>query len=122
MTWDLNLSPLVLQAAGAVQQKRTALHPAKLPAVQALRPDDVEQLAHLLLRVGEQWERQRLLRRELIVRGHGVARDADDVRSGLPEGGQQIAEILRFARATGSHVARIEIDDEPAAERVLEPP
>src|SRR5215469_5946505 len=103
MTWDLNFAPLLLQAAGAIEQECTALHSEKLPPVQALRPDDIEQTARLLLRVGEQRKGQRFLRCELVVRHDAVARDADDVCARLSESRDQVAEILRLARASGGH-------------------
>src|SRR5690348_2303769 len=111
MAGNLDVAPLLLQTAGAVYQERAALHPEILSAVQGFLPDHIEQLAHLLLGVGEQRKRKRFLRREAVVRGDAVARDADDGGVGLAERRGEIAEVLRLARAAGGHVARIEVDD-----------
>src|SRR5581483_3931686 len=51
---DFHLAPLVSQYALAVQQKGAALNSQKLPAVQALLLDDVEELTNLLVRVTQQ--------------------------------------------------------------------
>src|SRR5262249_41128835 len=56
VTRNLYLAPLPLQAPGAIQQKSAALHPQVFSAVKAFLLDDVEQLADLLLGVGEQGE------------------------------------------------------------------
>src|SRR6516165_628917 len=110
VTGNLHLAPLLRQPAGAVQQKSAALHPQILSAVEAFLFYDIEQLAHLFVRVRQQRKRQRFLGRELVVRGDRIARNTDDLGAGLAELRVQIAEVLGFPGTARGQVARVEVD------------
>ncbi len=70
--------------------------------------------------VGDERKRQVVLAAELLVRVGRIARDADDRAVLLAELRIEIAEILRFERAAGRHVLRIEVDDEWLSDEVGE--
>src|ERR1700734_1938213 len=89
---NLDFAPLSPQHPFGVDQERAAVDAEILPTVEAFLPDDIEELADLLLLVRQQRERQRFLGLEFLVAGDAVAGDADDLRAGLAEGGMQIAE------------------------------
>src|SRR6185437_1165443 len=54
--------------------------------------------------------------------GDAVAGDTDDLDPGFAEGRVQVAKVLRLARASRSHVLRVEIDHQGATRRILEAP
>src|SRR6516164_861087 len=66
VTRNLYLAPLPLQAPRAIQQESAALYPQVFSAVKAFLPDDIEQLADLLIGVGEQGEGKSLPDREFL--------------------------------------------------------
>jgi hypothetical protein len=68
-----------------------------------------EQLADLAVLVAQQFEAEGKFLAELLVRGHGVARDPVDAHPGAPEGSQQALEVLPLERAPWRVIARVEI-------------
>src|SRR5207249_5102436 len=72
------------------------------------------------LGIGEQRERQLVLRRELLVRFAAVRRDAEDDRAGLLDVLPPVAEAARLLRAPGRVVLRIEVEDDVLPREVLE--
>src|SRR6185369_6717270 len=73
---------------------------------------DAPRLADGAARIGEQRERQPMVRLEAGVRGGVVARDADHIGAGTREVLVLIAEAARFLRAAVGLVLRIEVDDQ----------
>src|SRR6185312_8444971 len=64
---NLHLAPFLPQHAFGVEEEGAALDAEILAAIEALLPDDIEQLAGLLLLVREQEEGQRLLDLEFLM-------------------------------------------------------
>src|SRR4029077_1863698 len=122
VTGNLYLAPLLPQPPAAVEQEGAALDAEILSAVQAFRFYDVEQPADALIGIGEEREGERFALRELVVRGGAVARYAHDLSARLAEGAVQVAEVLRFARTSRGHVARVEVDHQLPTGRVLQAP
>src|SRR5581483_12299116 len=122
VTWHLYLTPFVAQYALLIEQESAALDAEILFPIQTLLLDDIEELAELLLRVAQQGKGKLLLRHEFLVGRHAVARDANNLCAGFPEGGVQVTKVLAFAGAPGGHVLRMEVDDQLLAGRILEAP
>src|SRR5688572_15115235 len=110
-----HLAPLLPQHSAAVDQERAALDTHVLAAVHALLLPDSEQLAHFLVLVGEQVEREFHLVLELLVRRDAVGRNAEHHCAGFLERAVQIAERLALQRAPGRVVLRIEVQDQVLA-------
>src|SRR6478736_7639139 len=73
------------------------------------------ELANGTVGVGEQREREVVLLGELQVGVDGVRADPDDLRAGLGEVLEAVAEGARFLRAAGRVVLRVEVHDDPPA-------
>jgi hypothetical protein len=102
-----------------VEQKRRALNAHALLAVHVFFDDHAERIAELGVHVGKEPERDLVFRLELLVRGDGIAADADDDRALLLEVVGEIAELRSLVRTTRRIVFGIEIYDERLAEQVL---
>src|SRR5689334_17305058 len=109
---DLHLGIDLRDASGLVDDERRALDSHVLLAVQILLFVHAEHLGHRRVFVHEQRERQFVLLDEVLVRFEIVRRDAEDHGVVLLELRGVVAEVARFARATGSLVLGIEVEDD----------
>ena len=122
VAWHFDFAPFPAQHALGVDQESAALDTHVLPAVHALFLPHVEELAHGLVCVSQQREREAVPGDELVVRSDAVGRDADDLRAGLPELRVQVAEGFAFPGATRRVVLRIEVHNEVPAGGIGQPP
>src|SRR5581483_11565071 len=112
VTRHLHSAPFPADDAVAVEDERAALDPSHLLSVQVLHLDDAELLAHRLVLVGQQLEREAHLRLEALVGLQAVARDPPDRAAGLPELGIEVAEALALRRAARGVVLGVEVEDD----------
>src|SRR3954449_7180883 len=82
---------------------------------------DAVGLAQRVLGVGQQRERQLVLRLELLVRGDGVGADAEHLRARALELAPGVADAAGLARAAGRVVLGIEVEDDRLAAQLGEP-
>src|SRR5688572_12560092 len=107
-----HLAPLSAQHAVGIDEESAAFDTQIFSAVKALFPDDIEELAELLLLIGQQLERQLLLGLEFLMRRYAVARYTNYLCLSLAKRRMQVAELLALQRAARCHVFRVEIEDE----------
>ena len=105
--------------AAGVDQERAALDAHVLASVHALLfRITSNSLAHLLVLVGQQLEREFLLALNFSCDRDAVRGDAEHERAWpCLNAGVQVAEVLAFERAAGRHVLRIEIEHQLARPR-----
>src|SRR5690606_17318193 len=120
MAGNLDLAPLGADHAVGTDEEGAALHADELAAVELLGADHVEGLAQALVRIAHQREAEALLRAEIVVRLHRVARDAEHLGAALAELRQQRVEVQALGGAAGGGILWVEIEDQPLAGMVGE--
>src|SRR5262249_25505981 len=116
----LDLRPDGGDPALRVDHVRHAVDAHVLAAIERLLAPDLVGLQDLLVRVGDQRERQVVLFGELLVRRLAVRGDAEDRDLAPAEGGPSVAQRAGLFRAPGRVVLRVEVEDDRLALEVLE--
>src|SRR3954469_23023739 len=112
VTRYLHTAPFPADDALPVQHEGAALDAAHFLAVHVLHFHAPEELARLLVLVGEQVEGEAHLRLEVLVRLQAVPRDAVDRAAGVLELRVEVAELLALGGAAGRVVLRVEVQDD----------
>src|SRR5258708_3413532 len=112
MTWDLDPAPFAREHPFCVDYEGAALDAADFLPVQRFKLHHTELLAHRLIGVREQLEREPHLFLEALVRGSRIARDAEYPGCGAPELTVQVAKVGPFGSAARGVVLGVEVQDE----------
>lgn len=109
MTGNFDAAPGAQDGAFAIDHEAAAFDAAYLLAVHILHFDHPEQVAGLLFGIGEQVEREFVLRFEIFMRLEAVARDAVDAAAELDELRMQLAKLDALGGAARRVVLGIEV-------------
>src|SRR5690606_26322277 len=112
---DLHAAELAAQGAAPVEDERRALDAHVGAPVERLLADHAERAAELLVGIGDELERETVLRLEALVRREAVARDAVDHRIEPAELVVAVADVAAFPGAARRVVLGIEVEHDVAA-------
>ena len=115
MAFDLDVAPLGTQFAIGCNQESAANDTHEFAAIERFLTDHIEFPAQLLVRIGDQVERELLLGFEFLVRGQAITRNAQHDGLLAAEFRVQSAEIQTLLRASRCAVFGIEIQNDVLA-------